>query len=195
MNSAKKDDFAEFTMDSNLEVQTTENNGLKTYAISFSPIEHHDVSYYIKGIYHNSKIKGEKKDTIAISESTGYNLQIENPEFDGDSKVTVYLNNIKEEIDYIKVLAKVNFDTFKEFILYDPYIINEEQETIPYENIEPSTTLISLKYDSQSNLYKGKAMNAYKFQKYKLEFDNIESISNYINVQLNSDENLNNKII
>ena len=195
MNSDNKFDFVDFTMESEeLEVQTSENNGGKTYTISFYPIEHHDVSYYIKGIYHNDIIEGEKKDTIAISESNGYNLLIENPEFDGESKISVSLEDVKEEIDYIKVLAKINFDTNKQFLLYEPYTINgdEGNYTGDYELIPPSKELITLKYDSEKQIYKGNAKNANKIQTYKI---NLDKTSDYINIQLSSNENLKNKVM
>ena len=183
--------------DDNLNVTITEKDGKKTYDIFFSPVEYHDVSYYIEGIYINSKIKGEKKDSIAFSESSGYNVLLENPELNDDSKVHVILEGVKEEIDYIKVLAKVNFNTYREFISYNPFIIKDEkeEETIPYEEIPASKDLISLKYNSDINLYKGNVINAFKIQKYKLEFDNIEKTSEYICVHINSTDNSINKII
>ena len=199
MNSNDKINFPNFQMESEeLEVQTSGNYGSKTYTISFYPIEHHDVSYYIKGIYHKDIIDGEKKDTIAISESNGYNLLIENPDFDGESKVSLDLENIKEKIDYIKVLAKVNFDTNKQFLLYKPYTISGEEgnDTGEYELISPSEQLIPLKYDIGKQLYKGNARDAYKIQKYQINFEgDKDKLSDYINIQLSSDESLKNKVI
>ena len=104
MNSNDKINFPNFQMESEeLEVQTSGNYGSKTYTISFYPIEHHDVSYYIKGIYHKDIINGEKKDTIAISESNGYNLLIENPDFDGESKVSLLREQNENEIELFAI--------------------------------------------------------------------------------------------
>ena len=51
----------------NVTLKITGNN----YQLSFSPIALTDASYYIKAIYKDGLIEGEKMDSIAISESKG----------------------------------------------------------------------------------------------------------------------------
>lgn len=80
------------------------------------------------------------------------------------------MDNLNKEISYIQVLAKVNFEKTKEFLLYKPLGIIEE--------ISP------LKYNTEKKSFKGNAENAIKVQKYKLKFDNINAIPKYIKVEL-----------
>ena len=47
--------------------------------------------------------------------------------------------------------------------------------------------------NTTSNLYNGNASDAFNLQKYKLEIDDMGKTSDYINVELSSEENLKNK--
>ena len=182
-------EFYEFPIKNDtLEITEIERNGLKTYTISFYPIQTYDVTYYIKGVYSNSEIIGEKKDTIAISESEGYYVQVDNPNLNANSKISINLRDLKQEISFIKVLAKVHYNSLSEFVLYQPFIIKEEPISL-YEDIPPSQGLIQLNYNTSLGLYMGFAGNAYKTQKYKLYFDEKNKISNYINIRSYSKEN------
>ena len=55
------------------------------------------------------------------------------------------------------------------------FIISQEEEEIR-EIIEPLEKLIILEYNSKTKSYKGKAENAFKIQRYKLNFNNINDI-------------------
>ena len=104
-------------------------NQMTVSIISFYPVEQFNVNYYIKSIYKDTKINGEREDTIAISESEGYYIQIDNPKFDGEKiNLTFEIPNTRE-ISYIKLLAKVNFHSVKEYLLYKPYNISNSSDT------------------------------------------------------------------
>ena len=194
INGKDETDFASFEKD-DAEIKLTKNeiiNGQYQYSISFPPVEFHDVSYFIKGVYLNSKIKDEKRETIAISESKGYYIQLDNPTLDEDEKINVNFENLNKEISYIKVIAKANFDTTKEFLAYKPLIIKEETD---YEKIGPLEGVIEINYDTQKKGFKGNAEDAYKIQKYKLKFKDKSEIPEYVKIELTSNDNNINKVI
>ena len=154
----------------NCEIKENEN-GYKSYSISFYPL-YKNIVYYIKGIY---KINDEEKiDSIAISESEGYNLQIY-PN-NNEEIINVAFNNIDRDLLYIKVLANYIEEDKKEFLLYEPFSFIKD-----------------IYYTTQKEY---KAINAYRIQKYKIIFSKIEEIPQYLNVQLDSnDNNFYNKIL
>ena len=76
MNTKDESQFTSFEQKDD-EIKLTKKEiviGKNQYS-SFSREEHYDVSYFIKGFYLIGKIKDEKRDTIAISESQGYYIQ------------------------------------------------------------------------------------------------------------------------
>ena len=182
LNSFKPEND-DLSLDNPEEVETK-----KKYSISFSPIEHYDVSYFIKGVYLNNIIDGEKKDSIAISESLGFNIQLDNPKLEKSGKIKVDFEDMKQEIGYIKVLAKVNDAANKEFLLYKPLIVKEDVER---QQITPSEEVLDIYYDSKTLSYKGKAESVYNIQKYRLNFNNRNEIPDYIKFELTSLDNIN----
>ena len=77
LNTQKNSDFFPFSFnDNNVTYEKQETNGKKNYKVTFKPIEQNDVTYYIKAIYGKTKIKNEKLDSIAVSESPGQFLQV-----------------------------------------------------------------------------------------------------------------------
>ena len=165
-----------------------EINGRNQYSISFYPVEHYDVSYFIKGVYSDDMIIGEKSDTIAMSESPGFNIELDNPKLDRTGKIKVDFVDMAKEICYIKVLAKVNSDANKEFLLYNPLVVKED---VNRETISPQKTTINIAYDSKTKSFKGTAVNAYNIQRYRLNFNNINDIPEYIKFELSSSDNIN----
>ena len=186
-NAEELEHFVSFKPENNNLFLGEENEDNK-YSISFYAIEHYDVSYYIKAVYLNSLIEEEIRDTIAMSESQGYYIQLDNPPIDKNGKIKVDFENIQQDIGYFKVLAKVNNDANKEFLLYNTLIVEDQLER---EKINPSDKTIKLNYNSVSKSYKGKASNANKIQKYRLNFDNINEIPKYIQFKLSSTDNIN----
>ena len=96
------------------------------YSITFYPIQYSDVSYFIKAIYENELTKGETVDNIAISESKGKYLQINNPVIKKNESVTYNLN-IEGNVSYIKVLARFNLYDQKVYYLYNPYQVSKSK--------------------------------------------------------------------
>ena len=189
-NAEKAEHFVSFKPEQDdLKLDTHEEiNGRNQYSISFYPVEHYDVSYFIKGVYSDYMISGEKSDTIAMSESPGFNIELDNPKIDRTGKIKVDFVDIIQEIGYIKVLAKVNADANKEFILYNPLVVKED---VDREKITPQTTTINIAYDSKTKSFKGAAVNAYNIQRYRLNFNNINDIPEYIKFELSSNDNIN----
>ena len=74
-------------------------------------------------------------DSIAISESLGRNMIIKNPSYEDDKNLSFILENIKEDINYIKVTAKVNKDNQKIFLSYYPALVSE----IKYDDTDNSS--------------------------------------------------------
>ena len=70
-------------------------------------------------------------DTIAISETSGKTLQINNPIYENDKIIFFTLDDLKDEVYYIKVLAKINIKSEKSFVLYNPILISDIKESPP----------------------------------------------------------------
>ena len=195
MNGVAPSDFSHFpqAMDV-LNYNITNINGNNIVDISFYPVEMFVANYYLKITYKDKKIYGETDNTIAITESEGYYLQIENPtkEENGKSKLSFELPN-KREISSIKILAKVSFYYLLEYILYKPlYIdIDELLPDNPYIDTDPSESLITRQYDQYSKQIKLRFTKAFKIQKYKIDFSDVQNMPNYINVKVNSKDNRN----
>ena len=115
---------------------TMTSNG-NNYTINFhkSPID--TTTYYVKAYYKNGFIDGEKKETIAMSESPSKNIQIQELNVDENKQIT-YKFTTNEEVIYIKVLARINLDEVKTYYLYAPYTPKPENEEPKDEKEEKS---------------------------------------------------------
>ena len=89
--------------------------------ISFYSMPQRYTSYYIKAYYEDGYIEGEKKHTIAITESPGEFKIINDPDGDG---IISYEISPKKNISFIKVMARSNVDTDMRFYLYTPVSAN-----------------------------------------------------------------------
>ena len=87
-------------------------------------------------------------------------------------------------------IKKINFLLL---VLLFSFIISQQEEEMR-ESIEPSEKIINLEYNSKTKSYKGKAENAFKIQRYKLNFNNINDIPEYIKFELSSND-YTNKVI
>ena len=105
------------------------------YTITFKQIPIKETSYYIKAYYKTGFNEGEKVDTIAISESPGEIIQINEPNLNTDEKYSFKMTTNKG-ISYIKVMARINMGEFKEFYSYTPNFVNTDDISEP----QPSTS-------------------------------------------------------
>jgi hypothetical protein len=102
----------------------------KTYTLQFEPAlenktEEEDVTYYVKGIYKDSFVKGEKLESIAISESPSINLKVHNVSNSSSGKIELKLENVEKDLSYIKVLAKATSRAINEHMLYEVVDFNK----------------------------------------------------------------------
>ena len=196
MNGISRESFFNFPQEENkIDYSIIKHGQLINYEISFSPVEQYDVNYYVKAVYKNNLISGEKKDTIAISNTLGRYLQVDNPYFEGgNAKVNFTLENISEEVAYIKILAKVNLNQIKEFLLYKPIDVSKggESHDDNYQEMPSSSGLIELDFDNDKEI-KLNYNEAKKIQKYQINFEN--EIPKYIKVQVKRNDNSNQQII
>ena len=131
MNTQEESEYFPYFVDNmNITFEEEEKEDKKkSYKINFYPIESDDISYYIRAIYKNGTLKEEKMDTIAISETSGKTLQINNPKYEQGQMLSFILDELKDEIYYIKVLAKMNIKKEKVFLLYNPVLISDIKES------------------------------------------------------------------
>ena len=96
----------------------TVNNNI--YKISLTPLflNADYATYNIKAIYKDNVIEGEKFDTIAMTESKGKSMQVNNPSYISGQKLTFDLK-VDEKISHIKVMARYNIGHEKIFFLYN----------------------------------------------------------------------------
>ena len=80
-------------------------------------------SYYIKAFYEQGFVEGETMDSMALSQSPGINMQINNPVSSPDQQLS-YTIKTANKVKFIKVLARFNFYDEKEFYLYNIHEIN-----------------------------------------------------------------------
>ena len=121
----------------------------KTYTLQFEPAlenkaEEEDVTYYIKGIYNESLVKGEKLDSIAISESPGINLKIHNATAKS-GKIDIKLENVEKPLSCIKVLAKATSRAINEYMLYEVINFNKVEN-----KTKPADTKNDTKHDNKT---------------------------------------------
>ena len=129
MNAPSKDSLYNFYL-RNPKVELTKTE--KDYKLSFERAldisEEDSITYYVKAIYKDSIIKGEKMDSIAISESNGTYLQAFNVSTPEGSKVYLNLKNVDKEVACIKVLAKGTSNTVNIYSLYDVVSVNNYEK-------------------------------------------------------------------
>jgi hypothetical protein len=127
MNGINKESLFKFELP-NSKVNYQRKN--KTHELSFDmpfiPSEDEYITYYVKGIYKKSMIKGERINSIAISESNGTYLQAFNTTPNNNSKISLKLENIEEELSCIKVLAKGTSNAINLYTLYDVVSVGKE---------------------------------------------------------------------
>ena len=196
--SAEGEDYFISILDKSKSDITVDIHG-SNYKISFSPItEYKDVSYYIKAIYKDEEIQGEKIDTIAISESPGKYMQINYPQYTEGSQLSYDFHIDNKEISYIKVMARVKDQAQKYFLLYTPKKIEQGDES---DELIITTDENQFNIDYQSHI-KAKAENVPKIKKYKLNFSNsmnsklqYPNLPNYIKIYVSPNTENNNPIL
>jgi len=140
----------------NIEVTNTTSGDYKTtYNLKFDPVlksnsENEAVSYYVKGIYNDSFIKGEDVYSIAISESDGVYLQSYNTT-PINGKIELKLENVEKNLSYIKVIAKITQNAVNEYLLYNTYIVNKDQFPPSQDNNIPYNENDKNKKDQSNN--------------------------------------------
>jgi len=112
------------------------------YKISFYPMQISGVSYFIKAVYKDELIEGEKMDTIAFSESNGTYVQINNPNFEKNKNVSFDIN-IDKNVSYIKIMARVILYDQKLFYLYKPVNVTGENRPNPDKKTDDTSDDIS----------------------------------------------------
>ena len=124
--SKLSDDIDKLFKDEENATYTVNNN---IYKISLTPLflNADYATYNIKAIYKDNVIEGEKFDTIAMTESKGKSMQVNNPSYNSDQKVTFDLK-VDEKISHIKVMARYNIDQEKIFFLYNVVGDKEDKE-------------------------------------------------------------------
>ena len=196
MNGLTKLSFYDFPQENDLlEYSIYMVDGKKNYDISFTPVYQFDVNYYVKAVYSDTKIQGEREDTIAISESEGYYLQVDNPLTDEEGKkhLIFTIPDENRQISYVKILAKVNFFSVKEFLLYKPVPINEDdiKPDVDYSDLKPNSEICNLNYKVENNQIKHNVINAFRVQRYVIKVDDMNVLPNYIKVKTISKEEKN----
>ena len=120
LNTKENSEFFPFTFkDDTVSYTKSNSTGKMNYIVNFKPIQQKDVTYYIKAVYKKSKVKNENIDSIAISESPGRFLQV-NEANNNQPYLSFVLEDLEEEISYINVLAKITIKSQKIFLLYAP---------------------------------------------------------------------------
>ena len=117
----------------NITFTETKNGENKNYKVEFSPIENNDVTYYIKAVYNKRRIKEEVMNSIAVTETLGKNIQINNPKYQPGQNLSFTLQSIKETVSFIKVTAKINMKTQKIFLSYNPIQVSTAEPEIDPE--------------------------------------------------------------
>ena len=132
MNAPSKDTLYNFHLkDPKVKLTRTSNDYSLSFEKALDTVEGESITYYVKGIYKDSIIKGEKMDTIAISESNGTYLHAFNVSTPEGSKVYLNLKNVDKELACIKILAKGTSNAVNIYSLYDVVSVNN------YKCVEP----------------------------------------------------------
>ena len=155
-----------------------------SYEIKFHPILNYQVNYIVKAIYKESIFSDEVKDTIAISESHGRYWNFDNPPIDENNITTLNLSDIVKEVAYIKVLARVNNEADKLYVLYHPIIFGEDDIGKPDEKELIATDEVQqIDFCTKNRRFIAHANNVSKIQSYRIQFDYDNKILNYYHVE------------
>jgi hypothetical protein len=122
--SNNEEDFGSF-LPNNTDLTVTNKND--EYEIKFYPMPLGSASYYIKAFYEQGFVEGETMDSMALSQSPGINMQINNPVSSPDQQLS-YTIKTANKVKFIKVLARFNFYDEKEFYLYNIHEINTDKK-------------------------------------------------------------------
>ena len=104
-------------------------------------------SYYIKAFYEQGFVEGETMDSMALSQSPGINMQINNPVSSPDQQLS-YTIKTANKVKFIKVLARFNFYDEKEFYL-KPTKLNLNSNKNSYYMRSNSIEEVDMKNQSQ----------------------------------------------
>jgi hypothetical protein len=127
MNGDKKESLFNFELpNSTVEYKNKNKTHELSFYMPFTPREEESITYYVKGIYKKSMIKGERINSIAISESNGTYLQAFNVTPNNNSKISLKLENVPEDLSCIKVLAKGTSNAINLYTLYDVVSVGKE---------------------------------------------------------------------
>ena len=149
-----------------------------------------EVSYYIKAIYSTGIVKGEIINSIAMSSSKGMNMIINEPNYKEKQELSCDLP-VKQDIRYIKVMAKLNRFEQKLFYLYNPIELKNDEKLEPIK-LNKTTSVQKIKYEANKNSITAIAKEALKKQHYQLNFENKDKLPNYIKVEAVHKEGKNN---
>ena len=122
--SDNEEDFGGF-LPQDTKLTVTKKND--EYEIKFYPMPLGSASYYIKAFYEQGFVEGETMDSMALSQSPGINMQINNPVSSPDQQLS-YTIKTANKVKFIKVLARFNFYDEKEFYLYNIHEINKDKD-------------------------------------------------------------------
>ena len=189
MNAEFKETFFSFPQEKDvIEYSIKEDTKTKNkiYTISFIPYDFYYVNYYIKAVYKDGRVPGERTDTIAISESDGFYLQIDNPDIDNGKRYLTFEIPNNKDISYIKIWAKINLLLLNEYILYKPLEIeNSDDEDFPEIDYTKVNKRSSTKfdYDDESRQVKLDCINVENERDFEISFANKE-MPNYIRITL-----------
>ena len=187
MNAEYKETFFSFPQEKDIiEYSIKENPSTKNkkYTISFIPFDFYYVNYYVKAVYKDGRIPGERTDTIAISEADGFYLQIDNPDIEEGKRYLTFEIPNNKDISYIKIWAKINLLLLNEYILYKPLEIeNSDDEDFPvveFEDVSKSGPF-SFTYNDETRQVKLDCKNVKNIQNYEISFKNKE-MPNYLKI-------------
>ena len=196
MNFKNSTTFYNFEQPSMVDLINNENG----YTVIFKPGKNYkdgeELTYYVKGIYYDTLIVDEIKDSIAISESQGIFKQLTNPIYKDNGDIEIKLENIDRELSHIKVMVKLKLNAMVEYLLYD--IVNVHIDVVPEtsEKCYPNSKTEEYIYNAKTKYTKIEFIGGNEkrhLQKYKLKFDDFSNIPKYLKVETKSSLN-NNKV-
>ena len=166
-----------------------------SYQLKFHAIQNYKVNYIVKAVYKESAIQNEVKDTIAISESPGKYWNLDNPKMDENNTITFNITDIENEVSYIKVLARVDNEANKMYLLYHPIEVSGDDDLGKPTEIElEKKDLQVIDFCTKNRRVIGHAEKVNKIQSYRIQFDFDNKILDYIKVETISKDQKNQDI-
>ena len=195
MNSKQKNYFDFFSLDNDkvkYEIVQSKDSSVTSYKLTFTPSVFLQTSYYIKLVYKDSVIEGEEKKTIAMSESEGKYIEIDNPDVDITTDLSLTVEGVNKPVSYIKILARMRLDSLSEYVLYEPVLVGEADEEPHGDTVElaEKDEVQVLNYNKDKRQIIGNLKKAKKIQRYQLNFEKEEDKPDYIKVQVETSTNL-----